>query len=253
MADNKTLITEALRSIKLLDAFPAATKETTDKLQKYFRDKSVELTVITKFIAESEKDSSDYDRHITAAEKTLAALEKTKADPATAKKLDASIKSASLALKALRTNLATYAKFADQAEKDDTKIEKIAAELLKLGEPTLKTLAAANITLPNQPLSVQEAFDKQWPKQVVLKSFAQVGAELRAVKEVIAKGEIFNSSADTLLSKRKDAFAPGTVAACGKIDTLKTAMETQLAKVRQPYDKAINDMQNFGTMLKNMP
>ena len=206
MPDNKTLTSEALRAIKISYSYAKTAKETADKLQKYFRNKNVELTVVNTDIDAGKKDSADYERQLAAAEKTLATLTKAKADPATAKKLDAAVKDAAAALKALRTNLATYEKFADQAEKDDAKLDQVAAQLLKLGAPTLQTLKEAVIVVQDHPQAVQEGFDKGWPKQAIQKAFVQVGTDIHAVGEMMAKGEIFSKSADTLLDRRKDAF-----------------------------------------------
>ncbi len=146
--DNKTLINEALKSTKILEMYPKAVKELTDKLQTYFRDKNVALKVVTKDIKDGNTTLADYEEQVEAAEKTLAGLEKAKIEPATAKKLDAAIKSATSALKGLCTNLTLYDKFADKAEKGDTKLDEIASALLKLGEPTLKSLKASIITVP---------------------------------------------------------------------------------------------------------
>jgi len=252
MADNKALISEALRAIKLVGFYPKDAKDTADRLAKYFRDRGIELTVVNNDIDACGKNLADCEKQVAAAEKTLAALvkAKAKADPDTAKQLDAAIKTAGTALKALRTNLSVYGKFADKAEQNDTTIEKIVRELLKAAVPVVQSLNVANITLPVQTQSVQEAFDKAWPRRVVEKTFAQVGAELSTVKDTIAKGEIFNKSIDTLLSRRKDAFEPGTIAACGKADTLKAAVADQMAKLQPTYAKAMKDMEGFGRRLQ---
>jgi hypothetical protein len=250
MADNKVLISDALRAIKIMELYPKIAKDTADRLQKYFRDRGIELTVVNKDIDECGKNLADCEKQVAAAEKTLAALVKAKVDPDTAKKLDAAIKTAGAALKALSTNLTLYDKFADKAEKDDTTIEKIVGELLKAGVPVVRSLNAANITLPVQTHSVQEAFDKEWPTRVIEKTFDQVGTELSTAKDTIAKGEIFNKSIDTLLSRRKDAFEPGTIAACGKVDTLKAAVAAQIAKLQPTYATAMKDMENFDRRLQ---
>jgi hypothetical protein len=252
MANDKTLITEALRAIKILDGYPKEARTFAEQLQKYFRERSIALTVVTKTIAEGEKDLADYERQVTAAAKTLAAMVKAKSDPATAKKLDAAIGDANAALTSLRVNLAMYGKLATQAAKDDEKIDKVASEMCKIGEPTLRELKAANITVPVQPDAVQEGFEKHWPKQVMVKVFTQVGTDLRAVKDLIAKGEIFYQSADKLLTRRKEAFEPGTIAVCAKLETLKTAVETQLSALRTPYGKAIDELRELSTRLKDV-
>lgn len=251
--DNKTLINEALKSTKILDMYPKAAKELTEKLQKYFRDKNVALKVVTKDIKDGNNTLAGYEGQVADAEKTLAGLEKAKIEPATAKKLESAIKSASSALKELGTNLTVYDKFADTAEKDDAKLDQIASVLLKLGEPTLQSLTDSVITVQVQPQSVQEGFDKSWPKQAIQKAFIQVGTDMHEVGEEITKGETFIDSAATMLKRRKDAFEPGTIAACDKIDTMKDDMDKQLVKLRPIYGQAIKDLRDFGTRLKAMP
>lgn len=86
--DNKTLINEALKSTKILDMYPKAAKELTEKLQKYFRDKNVALKVVTKDIKDGNNTLAGYEGQVADAEKTLAGLEKAKIEPATAKKLE---------------------------------------------------------------------------------------------------------------------------------------------------------------------
>ena len=67
--DNKTLINEALKSTKILDMYPKAAKELTEKLQKYFRDKNVALKVVTKDIKDGNNTLAGYEGQVADAEK----------------------------------------------------------------------------------------------------------------------------------------------------------------------------------------
>ncbi len=99
---------------------------------------------------------------------------------------------------------------------------------------------------------MQEGFDKAWPKQAIQKAFVRVGTDMHEVGEEITKGEKFIDSADTMLKRRSDAFEPSTIAACNKVDTMKTDMDNHLVKLRRIYGQVIKDLRDFNTQLKAM-
>jgi DNA repair exonuclease SbcCD ATPase subunit len=252
MADPKKLITAAKDALEIVELYPDTTKQQAEKVRQYFRHRKVLFSQIKAELKSCEKDADNCDGQVADAEKALKALSKAKADAALESKLTDAIKDAKSSLKAFRVNLEVLDKFTTEAEKDDGKLAETAAAVIKIGEPVLDAMESDIISIDGMCEAIQENFDKSIPVAAIKPGLTVATRNVMAIGQRLTTGESINSSIETLMKRKSDAFEPATHKLVDEVETMGVDMDKALKTLRPLYNNAIGNLRDFGERLKQV-